>query len=158
MIVGINKGQLTIVHGKTTEEWQNVLNGLLWSDMSEISGESMGNEDTMEGSPATRIKVYLLESGEAFIIEGQVKSDVHDDGEGVVCVEGRIRLHWRGRWSIEYIRGRGWRRRRCIVRRNRISRTGTLRETRERGQSNMPVRRRHQFYNNRSNQTTTIHL
>ena len=159
-MVKINGAQLTIVHGKTTEEWQNVFDGLLWGDMCEISGESMSNEDAMERSSATRIKIYLLKSSEALIIEGQVKSDVHNDGERVVCVDGRIRLHWRRRWSIKYIRRSEWRRRGSIERqrrRNRIRRTGRLRETRERGQSNMPVRRRHQNYNNRSNQTTTIH-
>ena len=160
MIVKINRAQTTIVHGKTTEEGQNIFNGLLWGDMCEISGESMGNEDTMERSSATRIKIYLLKSSKALIIESQVESDVHNNRERVVCVDGRLRLHWRCRWSIIYIRGREWRGRGSIERqrrRSRIRRTGSLRKTRERGQSNMPVRRRHQHYNNRSNQTTTIH-
>lgn len=158
MIVKINRAQTTIVHGKTTEEGQNIFNGLLWGDMCEISGESMGNEDTMERSSATRIKIYLLKSSEAFIVEGQVESDVHNDRERVVCVDGGISLHWRRRWSIIYIRGSEWRRRGRIEgrRRNRIRSTGLLRETGERGQSKMPVRRRHQNYNIRSNQTTTL--
>jgi hypothetical protein len=155
----IDKAQPTIVHGKTTKEWQNVFNGLLWGDMCEISGKSMSNEDTMERRSATRIKIYLLESRKALIIEGQVKSDVHNDWERVVCVDGRIRLHWRRRCSIEYIRGSEWGRRGSIERqrrRRRIRRTGSLRETRGRRQSNMPVRRRHQITT--TNQTTTIHM
>lgn len=119
MIDKINGRQPTIVHGKTTKEWQNIFNGLLWGHMSEISGESMSNEDTMERSPATRIEIYLLESGKALIVEGEVESDVHDDWEGVVGVYGRIRLHRRGWWSVIYIRGREWRRRGRIERQHR---------------------------------------
>jgi hypothetical protein len=128
--------------------------------MCEISRKSMSNEDTMKDSSATRIKIYLLKSSEALIIESEVKSDVHNGWERVVCVDGWIRLHWRRRWSIINIRGSQRRRRGCIERRrwrDRIGRTGWLRETRERGQSNMPVRRRHQNYNHLSNQTITIH-
>lgn len=60
--------------------------------MSKISGESMSNEDAMECSSATRIKIYLLESSEALIIESEVESEVDDYWEGVVSLN-RIRLH-----------------------------------------------------------------
>ena len=89
-----NSGQLTIVHGKTAKKRQNVFNGLLWGDMCEISGKGMGNEDTIKSSSATRIKIYLFKSSEAFIIECEVESGIHHDGERVVCMDGRIRVHW----------------------------------------------------------------
>jgi hypothetical protein len=83
------KEKRTVIHGEATEEGKDILDGLLWSDILEVGGKSVGDEDAVEGGFAAGVEIYLLEGAEAVVVDGEVDGDVGWGREAIVGVGGR---------------------------------------------------------------------